>query len=164
MDYVMILYLLVTFLAGTLAMLYVVPTRSPEADKLRQLVAELFQPNLSSINEADKLANAEQPVDKMARPIGFGFVESDKESEDSDPQKISAPLLRLLPEKQREALLGDLEEEYYEICEQSGKDQAQRWYREQIDSSVKPLLMQAARLYLRQRLAWLTDLIRRLRP
>jgi hypothetical protein len=75
--------------------------------------------------------------------------------------KFAEHLLRFLPEKQRESFLGDLEEEYHDLYERSGKRQAQRWYYEQVVSSVGPLLLRAARSYLKKRVAWLGALIRR---
>jgi hypothetical protein len=71
--------------------------------------------------------------------------------------KIAKALGYFLPNEQRESLLGDLEEEYHNIRTCSGKDQAQRWYYEQVIWSVGPLMLHAARSYL----IWLGAIVRR---
>jgi len=58
----------------------------------------------------------------------------------NQPPKNATYLLYFLPKQQREYLIGDLEEEYYEIYESFGKRRAQFWYYYQVGASFwRPL-------------------------
>lgn len=55
--------------------------------------------------------------------------------------KLAKYLLSFLPKKEREPLLGDLEEEYHEIFKKFGKRQAEIWCWCQVATSLPPLLI-----------------------
>jgi hypothetical protein len=81
------------------------------------------------------------------------------------PPRFAAYLLRFLPKEQRDALLGDLEEVYWEIYDQCGEQQAWKWYRNQTIRSLCPLFWRTVRTLLKSGVfGWFGDMIRRFIP
>lgn len=79
--------------------------------------------------------------------------------------RFAAYLLCFLPRTQRAALLGDLEEEYWEIHDQRGRRQAGIWYWGQTITSLGPLLWRAVCTLLRENMpGWFGAIIRRFIP
>ena len=56
------------------------------------------------------------------------------------PRLITALVARLLPETERDGLLGDLEEEFHRLAAREGPAAARRWYRRQALASLRLML------------------------
>jgi hypothetical protein len=86
------------------------------------------------------------------------------DSDNRRPPKFAEYLLYpLLPKKDRDPLLGDLEEEYQDIRRQFGARRAGFWYYWQVGASIGPLLVRAINKLVRWGiLTWLGNVIRRL--
>lgn len=81
---------------------------------------------------------------------------------DKHPPKFAEYLLYFLPKKNREPLLGDLEEEYHDIYARFGKSKAEFWYWGQVVRSFWPLITNALKQIVRWGvLGWVGDVIRR---
>jgi hypothetical protein len=71
-------------------------------------------------------------------------------------------LYLLLPKKEREPLLGDLEEEYHDIYRRFGCQHARFWYCWQVGASLWPLVTRAVKKLIKWGvLGWVGDLLRR---
>jgi hypothetical protein len=79
------------------------------------------------------------------------------------PPKFAEYLLYLLLlKKDREPVLGDLEEEYQEVYNRFGKKLAIIWYYKQVGASYWPLITRATTKFLKWGvLGWIGDFIRR---
>ncbi len=84
---------------------------------------------------------------------------------DQRPPAFAEYLLHFLPKTMREALPGDLEEEYHQMYARFGKRRATFWYYVQVALSFWPLLsMGVKQLIIRGLLGWVGDVVRRLIP
>lgn len=79
--------------------------------------------------------------------------------------KFAEYLLYFLPKKERDPLLGDLEEEYHEVYPKFGRRKARIWYYGQVVQSFWPLIVRCIRkLVALGVVGWLGNVIRRLIP
>lgn len=134
-----------------------------KAGKSRELLRELARRN--RLVDLVDLLQRERPDINWSSFVALPAVISMSGSAfpDRRPPRFAAYLLRFLPKEQRDALLGDLEEEYWEIYDQHGKRQAQVWYWCQALTSFGPLLWRAVRNLTKWGvLAWLGDVVRRI--
>lgn len=67
-------------------------------------------------------------------------VKSLPNEQTESPKPAQLLLYLLLPKKQREAVIGDLEEQYTEACQRLGKRGADIWYFVEVMKSVWPIL------------------------
>jgi hypothetical protein len=81
------------------------------------------------------------------------------------PQFAQHLLFFLLLEEERDPFLGDLEEGYHDISRRRNHWRACAWYCEQVKTSIRPLLIRAAKKFIKRViLTWLGDVIRRIIP
>lgn len=91
-----------------------------------------------------------QPITIIVRNIAMvAFAERairrTEKSDDQRPPKFAEYLLYFLPKKEREPLLGDLEEEYREVYKKFGKGKAKFWYYCQVAMSFWPYIARAVK-------------------
>jgi hypothetical protein len=133
------------------------------AGKSRELLRELARRNRLA-DLVDLLQRERPDIDwSSVATLPAATSMSGRASPDQRPPRFAAYLLRFLPKEQRDALLGDLEEEYREIYAQHGRRQAWFWYWCQALTSFGPLLWRAVRNLTKWGiLAWLGDVVRRI--
>lgn len=85
-------------------------------------------------------------------------IKSKATSSKRPPAKAEKALLLILSKDEREAILGDLAEEYMEIQVKFGASFAKVWYWKQVFTSAAPILRKAIKWLL---IAWMGELIRR---
>ena len=106
------------------------------------------------IREVDRILSAPYEASSKARTVTH--------LGDRRPPKFAEYLLYFLPKKDREPLLGDLEEEYHTICGRFGRSHGWWWYNFQVAISFWPLIVGAAKKLVKWGvLGWVGDLIRR---
>lgn len=79
------------------------------------------------------------------------------------PPRRAEYLLRFLPisHKDREAVIGDLEEEYHDICQQFGQKHALHWYWYQVIVSFWPFFKAAIKSIIKwSAIGWLPTVLR----
>jgi len=91
------------------------------------------------------------------------FEELDRKHHEDQPPKFAEFLLYIfLPKQRRDNLLGDLEEEYYDVCHRFGNIRAQIFYYSQVARSLWPLFASLIQKGLKWGiLGWIGETIRR---
>lgn len=78
------------------------------------------------------------------------------------PPELGEYLLYFLPKQYRESFIGDLEEEFHQMCTKFGLRKANIWYYVQVGSSFWPLLKAVLRRLIKWGiLTWLGEIVRR---
>jgi hypothetical protein len=101
----------------------------------------------------------------FTKDVFYKTLRQYKRQKDSSLPRFAEYLLYFLPKKDREPLLGDLEEEYYEVYKKFGKRKAHIWYYSQVAQSFWPLIIHCIKkLSAWGLMGWLGSMIRRLIP
>ncbi|MGZ8237039.1 MAG: permease prefix domain 2-containing transporter [Methylobacter sp.] len=104
------------------------------------LAKEIVRINFKNEEQRREIDNRRKSINhQIIRLVRLAFVE-EKSLLNKPPKAAEYLIYLLIPRKNREAMLGDLQEDFHEVCEKFGLRKAKFHYWFQVLRSIPPLI------------------------